>query len=72
VKDKKDGRKCVVKDKIYDFYYQDGGNYVSSPFKAIFEYNKIPENIKKDPKMEIIFLDTKEGLELLAEEKKIL
>lgn len=62
-------RKCVVKDKIYDFYYQEGGNYVSCPSKAIFNYNKLPDSIKKDFRLEIIFLDTREGLELLAREE---
>jgi hypothetical protein len=61
-------RKCVVKDKIYDFYYQGGGNYASYPSKAIFDYNALPDSVKKDSRLEVIFLDTKEGLELLAEE----
>ncbi len=63
-------RKCVVKDKIYDFYYQVGGRYVSSPHEGILEYKQIPENVKKDFRLEIIFLDSKEGLELLASEKE--
>ncbi|MGY4884917.1 MAG: hypothetical protein ACP5NZ_05045 [Nanobdellota archaeon] len=62
-------RKCVVKDKIYDFYYQKGGSYVSYPSQAIFEYNQIPDSIKKDSRLEVIFLDSAEGLELLAKEK---
>jgi len=62
-------RKCVVKDKIYDFYYKKGGKYVSNPSEAIFNYNKLPDSVKNDFKLEIIFLDTEEGLELLAKEK---
>jgi hypothetical protein len=63
-------RKCVVKDKIYDFYYQEGGKYVSYPSQAILDYNELPDSIKRDGKLEVIFLDTKEGLELLAGEKE--
>ncbi len=63
-------RKCVVKDKIYDFYYQRGGRYVSYISQAILEYSQIPDYVKNDERLEIIFLDSAEGLELIATEKE--
>jgi hypothetical protein len=63
-------RKCVVKDIKYDFYYQGGSNYGYDIKKAIFDYNSLPNSVKYNHKNEVIFLDTKEGLELLAEETK--
>jgi hypothetical protein len=63
---KKEG-KCVVRDKRWDFYYQGGTDYGYDINKAIFDYNTLPNSVKYNHKNEVIFLDTKEGLELLAE-----
>ncbi len=62
-----DNKKCLVKHKFYDFYYKDG-SYIHSPKEAISYFNQIPEHIKNDDGLEILFLDGKEALELLAEE----
>ena len=70
MENEKEGRKCVVKDKIYDFYYKGCGKYVHYPSQAILNYTDIPEEIKNDSRLEIIPLDSRKGLELLAEEEK--
>jgi hypothetical protein len=64
-------RMCVVKDKIYDFYRNLNGWCAPYASQAILKYSEVPEDIrdKKDSRWEIIFLDSKEGLELLAGEK---
>jgi hypothetical protein len=56
VEDEKEVRWCIVKDKKYDFYCIGKANY------------GLPDFIKEDQKLEILFLDSKEGLEHLAKE----
>lgn len=62
-------RQCIVKDKGYNSYYYGGATYGSDICKAkIYNENEIPQYIKNNPQeQEIIFLDTREGLELLVE-----
>jgi hypothetical protein len=72
--EKKKVRQCIIKDRGYNSYYYGGSTYGSELTRAIiFDEDKIPEHIKNNPKEEqIIFLDTKEGLELLVKEYKTL
>jgi hypothetical protein len=61
-------RKCIVKHYRFDLYYHDG-YYVGELYNAkIFNLKELQEDIKYNPKNEIIFLDTEKGLELLVEE----
>lgn len=61
-----DERKCIVKSKEYqDSYYQGGASY-SSDLK-IFDYKNLSDWVKTDSDMEIIFLDSKKGLEILID-----
>jgi hypothetical protein len=68
VEDEKEVRWCIVKDKKYDFYCIGKANYVSNVRDAILDYYDIPDFIKEDSKLEILFLDSKAGLEHLAKE----
>lgn len=63
-------RQCIVKDRGYNSYYYGGATFGSDMFKAIvYNEDEIPEHIKNNPsENQIIFLDTKEGLELLFKE----
>lgn len=63
--EEENSKKCLVKHKFYDFYYKNE-NYFPSPHDAVSSYHQIPEHIKQNIKLEIIFLDSKEGLELLT------
>ncbi len=62
-------RKYIVKDKIFDFYYHPSKGYVSYASEAILQEHEIPENVKKDGRLEIISLESPEGLKILAEEE---
>jgi hypothetical protein len=65
----KKNRKCIVKHNGYE-YYHNGTGY-GNGFSNAKIYNsekELPENIKNNPKNEIIFLDTERGLELLVAE----
>lgn len=68
MEEEKEGRLCVVKDKKYDFYRRGKADYVNEVTDAILNYNDIPDEVKEDSKLEILFLDSKEGLENLAKE----
>lgn len=58
--------KCIIKSKEYqDSYYQGGASY-SSDIK-IFNYADIPGHLKNNTEDEIIFLDSKKGLEILID-----
>jgi len=62
-------RKCIVKSKSYtDSYLCGSASYSSDLFRAeIFDEENLPKHILNGGD-EIIFLDSKKGLELLAEE----
>jgi hypothetical protein len=73
MEEEKERELCIVKDKRYDFYWIGKANYVSDVNEAILNYNDIPYEIKedlklKDSKLEILFLDSKEGLEHFTKE----
>lgn len=59
---------CIIKEKDGNSYYYGGGMYGSDLFRAIYDYNKLPENEKNSYNDVIIFLDTKKGLEFLVDE----
>ena len=65
-------KKCVIRSKEYDdnTYVSGVATFESGLCNAqIFDEKKIPDSIKKDSlRYEIIYLDSKEGLELLTEE----
>jgi len=66
-------RQCIVLSEDYskgsNVYYYGGATYGSDFYKAvIYNENEIPEFIKNNSHEKIIFLDTKEGLELLVNE----
>ncbi len=61
-----DEKKCIIKSKENsDSYYQGGASY-SSDLK-IFDYKDIPGHLKNNAEDEIIFLDSKKGLEILID-----
>jgi len=69
----KSPRQCIVKLKNYEGSYYDGNaGYMDDFSRAkIYNENEVPEYIKNNPNEdEIIFLDTRKGLELLAKEYK--
>jgi hypothetical protein len=72
--DKKPSRKCVFRDIRFKKDYVSGvATYQSGLHNAqIFDEDKIPNYIKNSLRDEIIYLDSEEGLELLAEEFKFL
>ena len=61
-------RKCIIKSNTYENSYLCGtASYTSDLYRAkIFDEDKIPKYILNDSDSEIIFLDSKEGLELLV------
>lgn len=69
MQDKKQERKCIIKEKGCKSYSTGLATYESNLYRAkIYNESEIPDYIKRDPEEEIIFLDTKEGLDLLVKE----
>jgi hypothetical protein len=61
--------KCIIKNEGYNSYYYGDVMYGSEFKKAmIFDYDKIPDYIKRNQRDEIIFLDSERGLKLVVDE----
>jgi hypothetical protein len=61
--------KCIVLNKGYNSYYYGGASYGSELKKAmIFDFDNIPDYIKRDQDEEVIPLDSERGLKLLVDE----
>ncbi len=61
-----DEKKCIVKLKEYENMYWQGVASYTSDMK-IFNYNDLENWVKNDSDMEVIFLDSKKGLEILID-----
>lgn len=74
--EEKTQRKCIIRDKEawregygHASYYEGGAMYGSNLYEAkIFDYNTMSNYLKDGIEHEIIFLDSKEGLELCVKE----
>jgi hypothetical protein len=70
-KNEKKERQCIVINNSYKSYYYGGASYGDDFLRAkVYNKSELPDYIKNDPDEKIIFLDTKEGLELLVKEFK--
>jgi hypothetical protein len=62
-------KKCIIRHNGYNLYFYKKGCHGSEFLKAKrYNGDNIPKYIRDNPKNEIIFLDSKEGLELLVNE----
>lgn len=62
-------KQFVVKSREYNFFYRSAENYTTDLYEAkIYNANEIPEDIKNNPNLKVIDLNSEEGLEIIASE----
>lgn len=63
------GKQFVVKSREYNFFYHSAENYTTDLYDAkIYGENEVPDDIKNNPNLKIIPLDSEEGLEIIISE----
>lgn len=69
-KTKKQEKLCIIKSKEYknNTYYYGDAAYGSDLFRGIHDYNKLKDFEKDGHSNEIIFVDSREGIEIIVDE----